>query len=579
MSDSDHRILVIASGDAARCAEAAAAAVGAGCVRVDSRVPDGLDPGPWSTVLLAGEISSAVLDGMRDRLGSVPVMALLTGADQIEDALDAGADDFVLLPCVPEVLAQRLRLLLRGAPTETAAPDAAEGDALTSLPGSDHLARSLASAIQRADRTGEKIAVLHLDLDRFATINETLGRDLGDRLLLSLADRLRTSLRGTDTMSRAAGGGDIELSRESGDEFRLMLAGLDSEFQPGAIATRLLAAIARPVELDGTEIFVTASGGLAVFPEDADSAAELMRCAETAVAHAKHAGGNSHLFYSSRMNREAAARLDLASRLHRGIAQDQFDLVYQPIFDIDGVSIRSVEALLRWNSPDKGWTLPGTFISVAEETGLILPLGYWVLEQACAQWREWLDAGVGPVRVSVNLSSRQLVDPEFVDLVEDTLQRHGVDPTFLQFELTEGVLMTRGTAATEATTALRELGITLSVDDFGTGSSSLNYLQDFPAEVLKIDSSFIAGVPGDPDSCSIVAAIVAMAHKLRMAVVAEGVETDAQLRFLQALDCEQVQGFLLGRPQSALEIEELLRGSVRRQGGPKVVAFRRRAVS
>ena len=285
------------------------------------------------------------------------------------------------------------------------------------------------------------------------------------------------------------------------------------------------------------------------------------------------------MFYSAQMNSDAAERLDLVGRLHQALAADEFDLAYQPIFDTDAKRIRSVEALLRWQHPEDGLVLPGEFIPVAEETGLILPLGAWVLERACRQWRSWLDAGIGPVKISINVSARRFLDPGFIAHVDDTFARYGVDPAFFQFELTEGIVMARGEATRATTKALKSRGIGLSVDDFGTGYSSLNYLRDFPADVLKIDRSFVRGVPEDQENCSLVAAIVAMAHKLRLAVVAEGVETEEQLRFLRALDCEQVQGYLLGRPSAPEALEAQLRDALGGPTGRNVVAFRQRAAS
>jgi len=512
---------------------------------------------------------------------SIPVLYVAEDEGTLDAALAAGATDFACGSWSPALLEQRVRYFWRSCcqyrDLETR-HRSAHRDALTGLPTRPHFADRLEQAVLHARRSDQRVAVLHVDIDRFGAINESLGRDVGDRLLQRIADRLEGRLRGGDTITRGPAVEGQALSRLGGDEFMLVLAGLGGEFEPGTVAARIMEAIARPFHLDDTEIFVSASVGIAVGPDDAAAPSDLIGCAQTALAHAKSQGGNTYMFYSAQMNSDAAERLDLVGRLHQALAANQFDLAYQPIFDADGNTIRSVEALLRWQHPEDGLILPGKFIPVAEETGLILPLGAWVLERACRQWRTWLDAGIGPVRISINVSARRFLDPGFIAHVDDTLARYGVDPAFFQFELTEGIVMARGEATRATTKALKSRGIGLSVDDFGTGYSSLNYLRDFPADVLKIDRSFVRGVPENQEDCSLVAAIVAMAHKLRLAVVAEGVETEEQLHFLRALDCEQVQGFLLGRPSTPEALEPQLRDALGGPRGRNVLAFRQRAV-
>lgn len=512
----------------------------------------------------------------------LPVLYLADDESTLAAALAAGATDFVCGPGSPTLLEQRVRYFWRSSRQYRDLEEShrlAQRDSLTGLPTRSLFDDRLQQAVLHARRSEQRVAVLHVDVDRFGAINESLGRDVGDRLLQQIAGRLEGCLRGSDTIARGRPVADETLSRLGGDAFILVLAGLGNKFEPGTVATRIIEALSLPFELDDTEVFVSASVGIAVSPDDAAASSDLVRCAQTALAHAKSQGGNAYMFYSARMNSDAAARLDLVGRLHRALAEDEFELLYQPIFEADSDAIRSVEALLRWQDSEEGLVLPANFIPVAEETGLILPLGAWVLERVCRQWRNWLDAGIGPVRISVNVSARRFLDPGFIAHVDDTMARYGVDPAFLQFELTEGIVMARGDATRATTRALKSRGIGLSVDDFGTGYSSLNYLQDFPADVLKIDRSFVRGVPENQDNCSLVAAIVAMAHKLRLSVVAEGVETEEQLRFLRALDCEQVQGFLLGRPSTPEALEPQLREAL---GGPaarNVVAFRQRAIS
>ncbi len=452
-------------------------------------------------------------------------------------------------------------------------------DTLTGLPNRRLFADRLERAVEDARRTQRRVAVLHLDIDRFKTINEGFGHDFGDQLLRRAAERLAGCLRVDDTLARGANETDPTLSRLAGDEFMVVLSALGDATEPRDIAGRLLETLAKPFQIDYAELLATGSIGVAVFPDDGEQPEVLIQRAGTALAHAKEQGGNCHLFYSDRMNTDAASRLELASRLHRALAAKQFELNYQPIFETASRQVDSVEALLRWQDPEHGAISPSRFIPVAEETGLILPLGEWVIEQACKQWRAWLDTGVGRVAVAINVSARQFRHASFVDRVQSIIDTHGVDPSNLRFEITEGVLM-RATPGTVANThALRAMGIGLSVDDFGTGYSSLSYLRRFPAEVLKIDRSFLQGIPENQENCSLVSAIVAMAHKLRLRVVAEGVENEAQLRFVRALDCESVQGFLLGKPMPVEQLEPLLRSKLKRSTGPSVVPFRSRTAS
>ncbi len=406
-------------------------------------------------------------------------------------------------------------------------------DVLTGLPNRRLLTDRLDRAIGSAQRSGLRTAVLHVDVDRFKAINEGYGHHVGDELLREIAARLARCLRITDTVARDAPDRPT-LSRLGGDEFIVVLHELEGESEPTQVAARVLSELGHPYSVGDTEILISASIGVAVYPEDGVDGKALIRRAETALAHAKSQGGNSFLFYNAQMNTNAAARLELASRLHRGLEQKEFWLAYQPIFDTDSREVRGVEALLRWTDPERGEIGPVEFIPVAEETGLILPLGDWVIDEACGQWRARLDEGVGPLEVSVNVAARQFRDPDLIVRVAQSIRRHGVDPAYLRFELTEGTLMSSSALTADLVSEIQRLGIGLAVDDFGTGYSSLGYLRRFPAEVLKIDRSFVQGIPENQESCSLVAAIVAMAHKLRMRVVAEGVETEAQLRFLRA---------------------------------------------
>jgi diguanylate cyclase (GGDEF)-like protein len=587
--DSSPRTLIVASdATAALAATAVAAAGGTSEVAASpAAAGDRIAAAHFDLLVLGADLSGGNLALCRELRAdpgtrALPVLFVSDGDAPLAGALEAGVTDFACVEHGAIVLEQRIRVLWRSCRRYRelqARHDSTTHDPLTGLLTRTLFADRLEQARINASRNGERVAVLHVNIDRFGAINESLGRESGDVLLQRIADRLQTCLRAGDAVTRPGGSEGQSLSRLTGDEFMLVLPGLTSEFEPAVVAARIMDAITKPFEVNATEVFVTASVGIAICPDDARAPADLIRCAQTAVAHAKGQGGNAYMFYSARMNSDAADRLDLAAQLHRGLAASQFELAYQPIFDIDGKRIRSVEALLRWQHPERGLVLPDTFIPIAEETGLILPLGAWVIEQASQQWRAWLDAGIGPVRIALNISPRQFHDTGFIRQVDDVFEGVGVDPAFFQFEFTEGVLMNGGEAALATTTALKERGIGLSVDDFGTGYSSLNYLREFPADVLKIDASFVAGLPENQENASLVAAIVAMAHKLRLAVVAEGVETEAQLRFLRALDCEQVQGFLLGRPVPAADLAERLRGSRDTSSGRNILAFPRRAIS
>ena len=450
-------------------------------------------------------------------------------------------------------------------------------DTLTGLPNRRLFVDRLEHALEDARQTSRRVAVLHLDIDRFQTISEGFGPDFGDQLLQHAARRLAKCLRADDTLARGANGADPTLSRLAGDEFMVVLSRLGDASEPRDIAHRLLETLARPFRIDEAELRTTGSVGVAIFPDDGECCDGLIEHAGMALAHAKAQGGNCHLFYSDRMATDATSKLDIASRLRRALTGHGLELTYQPICDTDSGLVGGVEVLLRWNDPEHGLMPPSQFIPVAEETGLALPLGELVLERACMQWRDWLAAGVGRVTMSINVSVRQFGHEDFVDQVQGIVDKYEVDPSFLRFEITEGALIgaTRGAAAN--THALLAMGIGLSIDDFGTGCSSLSTLRRFPADVLKVDRSFLEGVPENTENCSLVSAIIAMAHKLRLRVVTEGIESEAQLRFVRALDCESVQGHLLGEAVPAEEIEPLLRSKLEYSSGSSVVPFRSRA--
>ncbi|QTN48480.1 EAL domain-containing protein [Ectopseudomonas mendocina] len=417
-------------------------------------------------------------------------------------------------------------------------------DALTHLPNRTLFQDRLHSALQHAERHNEWVVLMFLDLDRFKPINDSLGHAAGDRMLKDVAVRLSACVDGDDTVARMGG-----------DEFTLLLQ--PRATREGAlnraihVAEQILSSLARPFVLEGREFFVTASIGIALAPQDGNELSQLMKNADTAMYHAKERGKNNFQFYQADMNASALERLELESDLRHAQEQGQFVLHYQPQFSGDGRRLTGVEALLRWNHPTRGLVPPDEFIPVLEELGLVVQVGEWVLEEACRQLKAWHEEKIRIPKVSVNLSARQFGEGDLTARIATILERTGVAPACLEVELTESILMRDVSSAMQTLNELKRLGLCIAVDDFGTGYSSLNYLKQFPIDVLKIDRSFVDGLPDGEQDAQIARAIIAMAHSLNMMVIAEGVESHAQLEFLREHGCDEVQGYLLGRPMQA----------------------------
>lgn len=448
-------------------------------------------------------------------------------------------------------------------------------DGLTGLPNRRQFQATLREQLALARRSERGLAVLHVELDDFPRIVGAFGSATADDLLRRVSERIRSVLRASDVVGR----GPRRLARVGGSGFLAALADLGDRFEPSVAAERLLGQLRRPYAVGDAEIAVTPSLGLATMPEAGHEALDLLRHAEVALAHARRLGGDRMEVFREGLDREAEMRLQLATELHRGIRAGELELVYQPVFDPTDRSCQGVEALVRWRHPGRGLLAPREFLDVAEDTGLIVPLGEWVLDEACAQWRQWLQKGLGPIEVAVNLSGRQLRDPELVARVHRALARAEMDPVFLRLEVPEDVLTPSGESARRALGRLRRLGVGLTLDDFGTRASSLARLSEIDVDLIKIGRSFVEPVPDDQEHASLVAGIVALAHKLRFRVVAEGVENEQQLRYLRAIDCEGVQGFLLGEPAPAASLERLLAARLAAEGAGKVIPFRRRAAS
>lgn len=421
----------------------------------------------------------------------------------------------------------------------------AYSDPLTGLPNRLMLGERVGHAVRLSQRSGRGFALLFLDLDRFKSINDSLGHMFGDQVLVEVAARLQRCLRQTDTLSRLGG-----------DEFVIHLHEADRSAAEKT-AQRIIEAITRPVTIDEMQFTLSCSIGIAMYPQDGTTLDELIQCADTAMYQVKERGKGHYRFYQPQMNADLLGRIQMDHAMRQGLQRGEFELHYQPRVDLRAGAVPACEALLRWHRPGEGLVMPGTFIAVAEETGLIALLGHWVLQNAVAQAARWAAEG-RPLQVAVNVSALQFQQTHFVQDVADALQRHRLPPRLLELELTESILIRDAEEALGKLQALADLGVELSLDDFGTGYSSLTYLKRFPLHRLKIDRSFIASMPEDGADAAIVAAIVQMGHALSMEVVAEGVERPEQLQRLRALGCDHYQGFLYARPMPAHALREHL---------------------
>ena len=429
-------------------------------------------------------------------------------------------------------------------------------DSLTGIPNRQAFLETLERELHRSKIGNKKFAVLFMDLDAFKRINDTLGHNVGDHLLKLVSERLRETTRPTDLVSR--GEHSTNLARLGGDEFTILIPDLERVDHALNVAHRVKEAMRRPFLIEGNEIFCTASIGISLYPEDGDDCDSLLKFADTAMYHAKNCGKNNAKLYSSSLTMQIMSHVKLEVGLRRALKNQELYLLYQPQIDVPSGDIVAVEALVRWRHPERGMISPNEFIPLAEETGLIVPIGEWVLRTACLQARAWQRSVGRSIRMAVNLSAKQFKDDNLSQVVLSALHDSGLDPKLLELELTEGTLMDDARATMATMEQLRTIGVQLSIDDFGTGYSSMNYLKRFDVRALKIDKSFISGLPQDAENAAITRAIIAMAHGLKMVVVAEGVETDAQLALLQEYGCDMVQGFHLGHPSPHESIAERL---------------------
>jgi diguanylate cyclase (GGDEF)-like protein len=492
---------------------------------------------------------------------SVPLV-VLTGLDDESvavQALQQGAQDYLIKGQIEtRALLRALRYAIERKTMESAAlamaqqmAYSAEHDFLTGLPNRMLLNDRLDRAVALATRHTKKVAVLFLDLDGFKYINDSLGHPTGDKLLQSIAKRLVDCIRGSDSVSR-----------QGGDEFVVLLLELEQAEDAAITARRMLHAVAQPHSIDRHDLHVTSSIGVSVYPDDGLDAETLIRNADTAMYQAKENGRRSFQFFKPAMNVRAVERQFIEEGLRRALERREFALHYQPKVNLTTGAITGAEALLRWTHPTRGLVSPADFIPVAEDCGLILPIGAWVLREACEQARAWMDAGLPATSVAVNVSAMEFRNENFLDGLVAILNETGFDPRSLELELTESVLMKHAAVTATILRTLRKSGIRVAVDDFGTGYSSLSYLQKFPVDAVKIDQSFVRQISTAGDDTTIVKAVIGMARGLKLRVIAEGVETPEELAFLRAYRCEEAQGYYFSRPVPAQQFAMLLRNGL-----------------
>jgi predicted signal transduction protein with EAL and GGDEF domain len=510
--------------------------------------------------------SHSGMDLLREAIAAgcnVPIILLTGQGDgQIDiEALKAGAMDYLNKAEINAQLLERsIRYAIERKKTEDRIVQMAYYDSLTQLPNRSLFHDRLKQALEQSKRYGWTLALLFIDLDNFKRINDTLEHRIGDLLLKGVADRLGSYVRSADTVARQGGNALANtVARLGGDEFTVLLTEIYSMRDAAKVAQRILATLAEPFRLDGHEVYMTASVGIALYPADGEDIDTLIKNADTAMYHAKEHGKNNFQFYKESMNATALERLKLEGDLRKAIEKEEFILHYQPRVDVECNCIVGTEALIRWNHPVHGIIAPMDFIPLAEETGLILSIGAWVLKTACMQNMNWQQMGCHnkPVAVSLNLSGHQFRQINLIGIIEKVLAETNLPPNFLELEITESVIMSNADATITTLNKLKEMGVQLSIDDFGTGYSSFGYLKRFPIDNIKIDRSFIKDITVSSEDATIVKAIIAMAHELKLKVIAEGVETEEQSQLLRGFGCDEMQGFLFSRPVTPEKITEI----------------------
>jgi predicted signal transduction protein with EAL and GGDEF domain len=494
--------------------------------------------------------------------GSKSPVIMLTGQGDHEvdiEAMRSGAADYLIKGKIDaSALEHSIRYAIERKKAEERILFLAYYDSLTSLPNRILFKDRLYQSLIMAKRHQRLLAILFLDLDNFKRINDTLGHPAGDELLKQAAVRLSNYIRKSDSISRySADEFSAVVARLGGDEFTILLTEIAQAHDTIKVAQRILDAIAQPFDIEGQEVFITASIGIAIYPIDGEDVDALLKNCDTAMYHAKNEGRNNYKFYEQSLNKTALDILTLENNLRKALDKQEFMVYYQPRIDIRTRNIVGFEALIRWRHPQKGMIPPSEFIPMAEENGLIVPIGEWVLNEACKQNKAWQAKGFAPVFISVNLSGKQFKQQNLIKVIQQALSETALDPRYLELEITESIIQDTGSTAV-ILRDLRNLGLKISVDDFGTGYSSLSYLRRFPVDALKIDRSFVKDATKDMDSAAIVKAIIAMSHCLKLRVVAEGVETEEQLKFLSDEGCDEFQGYLISPPLPADEVVRFL---------------------
>ncbi len=492
-----------------------------------------------------------ILAAMREKqeLKHIPAIVLTSSTDAATklQALELGATDFLAKPVDPSELALRLRNTLSA---KAYRDQLAYYDGLTGLPNRRMFVKRLDSTLRQAKCDVQAVAVLHITFDGLKRLYETLGFRAGDAILSASARRLESSVRQSAAVSRWPD----EVSRLGDDEFAFCLRGIAQVDNAALVARRILIAMKKPLQIDGHEVLLQPNIGIAVFPHDSEDTQALLGHAISASLHARQSGGGVYQFYAKEINEKFVERLRMESDLRKALGNNELVLRYQPKVDIGTGAVTGTEALVRWNHPNRGLISPDRFIPIAEDTGLIVPIGDWVLNQACKQTKAWHDSGFSDLCVAVNLSGKQFNDPELVKKIQAALEASSLDPRRLTLELTETVIMENASESINALHRIKALGVKLSIDDFGTGYSSLSYLKRFPLDELKIDRSFVQDLSNNADDVAIIDAVIAVARSLRLSTVAEGVETKEQLAFLKQRDCQQYQGYFFSKPLTAAEV-------------------------
>jgi diguanylate cyclase (GGDEF)-like protein len=530
---------------------------------------------PSAVIIDAAVSTEAALEaclGVQQQQGGepgTPVFLIAAPADvaTVERAIQLGISDFEETSVSGELLALRIEAMVRATSERfelreeaARARSLADRDGLTGLIGRDSFGQSVNKVLDRAQQGGYPAALLYIDLDRFKGVNDTLGHAVGDALLQQVARLLKGAVRPTDVVGTAAKQKSGTVSRLGGDEFTVLLSKMRKEQDAGDVARRILEALKAPYSVCGHEVSTSASVGIALFPQDGQDADALLKCADMAMYEAKAQGRGRYQFYQPEMGQAILRRIEIERHLRHALERGELEVRYQPRVDLRTDTIVGMEALARWNSPELGSVQPREFIPVAEETRLIVPIGAWILQTACAQLAVWLSRGWSDLRISVNVSSEQFVSSNVTQMVTDALRACELQPEALELEVTESLILAEDERTSLALRDLRAIGVALALDDFGTGYSSLSFLTRFPLDVLKIDRSIASEVEVDPAAASIVEAVVTMGRRLGLRIVAEGVDGVGQALRIRELGCDELQGFLISQAVTAQEFGEFYLG-------------------